>query len=90
MEVNGAHFATAFAPKLITLQEQTREPVTINVESDFKLDDKPLPQGQVAPQEDQAAIAIKDGQQARFIRFFSTNDEVSSLDISLYETEFFL
>ncbi|NOQ93620.1 MAG: hypothetical protein GQ547_03170 [Methylophaga sp.] len=78
MQINGAHLATAFAPKPITLQEQVRKPVTIDAISSFKLEDKPSPQEKVNTPASQAAITVNDGQQARFIRFFSTSDEVSS------------
>lgn len=39
MQINGAHFATAFAPKPLELQEQTRKPVTIDASGSFKLED---------------------------------------------------
>jgi len=78
MQINGAHLATAFAPKPLELQEQTRKPVTIDATASFKLDDAAASQVKAAPQAQQVEINVNEGQQARFVRFFSTSDELSS------------
>jgi len=78
MQINGAHLATVFAPKPVALQEQTRQPVTIDAVASFKLGDEPSPQAKVDAQSAQAEISVNDSQQARFVRFFSASDEVSS------------
>jgi len=79
MQINGAHLATVFAPKPVELQEQTRQPVTIDAVASFKLGDEPSPQTKVDVQQSaQAEISVNDSQQARFVRFFSASDEASS------------
>jgi len=78
MQINGAHLATAFAPKPLELQEQTRKPVTIDASPNFKLEDDASAQVKSEAQTVQASITVNDGQQARFVRFFAASDDVSS------------
>lgn len=77
MQINGAHLATVFSPKPTELQEPVRKPVTIDAEPSFKLENEPSPQA-VDTQTVAAEIRVNDGQQARFVRFFSVSDDLSS------------
>ncbi len=78
MQINGAHLATAFAPKPLELQEQGRKPVTIEAEANFNIEDETSAQIQTNTPPVQAAIGVNDAQQARFVRSFATNDEAST------------
>jgi len=78
MQINGAHLATVFAPKPLELQEQTRKPVTIDASSSFKVEDEPSSRVNSGRPSTQADIRANDSQQSRFVRFFATNDELST------------
>jgi len=79
MQIDGAHLATAFAPKPSALQEQKRAPVTIDAIANFAVEAEPSSQKKtVYPRADQAVIRAEDSQQAQFIRFFSTTERSSA------------
>jgi len=78
MQINGAHLATVFSPKPTELQEPVRKPVTIDAEPSFKLENERSSQAKVDTQAVAAEIRVNDGQQARFVRFFSVSDDPSS------------
>ena len=77
MQINGAHLATAFAPKSIELEQPTRAPIIIDATS-FDIDEQSKPV--LESQETQQARIVNDEQQARFIRLFSTAAEPSVND----------
>lgn len=75
MQINSAHLASIYPPKLLELQDNTRKPVTIDVKASVEFDaDLNSPSSTKIVPPNQAAIRVNDQQQAQLVRFFSVND----------------
>ena len=75
MQIDGSHFSALYAPKPLFLEQTKRAPITIDAEK-FTIDEQP--KRETVRQDLQTTNEVKDSQQARFVRLFSSTSEPSS------------
>ena len=79
MQINGHNLSGAFIPQSYPYQGDAREPVIIDAEQSFELNDNRISivETDAYPQQD---IVIHDQQQAKFVRTFSTASPVLEIE----------
>jgi len=79
MQINSSQLTSAFSIRPDSAQnDRARVPVTIDSQPVFEVEEQNQTLPVISASTKQLEITTNDSQQARFVRFFATQDEVSS------------